>query len=225
VLQINFLVSSKDKIGVCRYGKSGTQMIVEPVTLEGTHIRLESLTSEHIPALCEVGLDAELWRWTIAQVNTPEAMREYVEEALREQDAGKALPFATIERSTGRVVGSTRFGTIEPAHRRVEIGWTWLGTEWQCTTINTEAKLLMLRHAFETLGCIRVELKTDKLNERSRKAILRLGAMEEGTLRHHLITQAGRLRDTVYFSILASEWKAIEARLEEMLRDRAAKGL
>jgi RimJ/RimL family protein N-acetyltransferase len=225
VLQINFLVSSKDKLGVCRYGKSGTQMIVEPVTLEGAYVRLESLTSEHIPALCEVGLDAELWRWTIAQVNTPEAMREYVEEALREQDAGKALPFVTIERSTGRVVGSTRFGTIEPAHRRVEIGWTWLGAEWQRTAINTEAKLLMLRYAFETLGCIRVELKTDKLNERSRKAILRLGAMEEGTLRHHLITQAGRLRDTVYFSILASEWKAIEARLEEMLRDRAAKGL
>lgn len=198
---------------------------VRHVTLEGAYVRLEPLTREHIPALSEVGLDAELWRWALSQIHTPEEMREYVEEALRERDAGKTLPFATVERKSGRVVGSTRFGAIELAHRRVEIGWTWLGSAWQRTAINTEAKLLMLQHAFEILGCIRVELKTDKLNEHSRRAIVRLGATEEGTLRHHMITRTGRLRDTVYFSILASEWKAVEARLEEMLGRETAKFL
>lgn len=193
-------------------------MNVEPVTLEGSYVRLEPLTREHTPALCEVGLDAELWRWTQALVRDEGEMREYVAEALRLEAEGAALPFATIERATDRVVGSTRFGSIDRANRRVEIGWTWIAPAWQRTAINTEAKLLMLRYAFETLDCLRVELKTDALNERSRRAILRLGATEEGTLRSHMITRSGRVRDTVYFSILASEWKSIEARLEETLR-------
>lgn len=188
-----------------------------PITLEGAHVRLEPLTRDHTSALCEVGLDPELWRWTLAQVHTPEDMRRYVEDALRERDAGRALPFVTIERRTNRVVGSTRFGAVEPLHRRVEIGWTWLGTSWQRTAINTEAKLIMLRYAFSALQCLRVELKTDALNERSRQAIARLGATEEGTLRQHMITASGRVRGTVYFSILASEWKSIEARLEAKL--------
>lgn len=196
-------------------------MNLELVTLEGTHVRLEPLAREHIPALCAVGLEPELWRWTMTQIHTPEEMHSYVETALAEQRAGASLPFVTIERRTNTVVGSTRFGSINLDHRRVEIGWTWVGRAWQRTSINTEAKLLMLRYAFDTLGCARVEFKTDALNGRSRRAILRLGATQEGTLRHHMITASGRIRDTIYFSILATEWKSIEARLNGKLRERS----
>jgi RimJ/RimL family protein N-acetyltransferase len=195
-----------------------TVLRVEPVTLEGARVRLEPLTLEHLDALCEVGTDPELWRWTVSQVRTREDMRRYLRAALRELRHGRALPFATVAKEAGRPVGSTRFGNIEPRHRRVEIGWTWIGPAWQRTAVNTEAKYLMLRHAFETWGCVRVELKTDALNVRSRAAILRLGAQEEGTLRRHQITEAGRVRDTVYFSVLDTEWPAVKARLEWMLR-------
>ncbi len=192
-------------------------MLVEPVTLEGRHVRLEPLSLAHTAALCEVGLDQELWRWTTTQVREPEEMRAYVETALREQAAGTALPFATIEKSAGRAVGSTRFGNIDRTHRRVEIGWTWIGRPWQRTAVNTEAKYLMLRHAFETWGCIRVELKTDSLNATSRAAILRIGAKEEGTLRNHMLAHTGRRRHTVYFSIIESEWPSVKANLEAKL--------
>ncbi|HVK37667.1 MAG TPA: GNAT family protein [Candidatus Kapabacteria bacterium] len=188
-----------------------------PVTLEGSHVRLEPLTVDHIGPLVEVGLDPDLWRWTQAILSTEDDLRAYVETALAEQAIGRSLPFATVERSSGRVIGSTRFGTIEPAHRRVEIGWTWIARPWQRTAINTEAKYLMLRHAFEVLGCIRVELKTDVLNERSRRAIERLGAREEGVLRDHVITSSGRIRGTVYYSILAAEWPDVRARLVERM--------
>src|SRR5438105_7423635 len=193
-------------------------MIVEPVTLEGKHVRLEPLSLAHHAALCEAGLDEDLWRWIAAPGRTPEEMRAYIETALSEQAAGTALPFATIERASGRAIGSTRYGNIDCSNRRVEIGWTWIARPWQRTAVNTEAKYLMLRHAFETLGCIRVELKTDSLNEKSRDAILRLGAKEEGTFRRHLITWTGRVRDTVYFSILDSEWPEVKARLESRLK-------
>lgn len=192
-------------------------MVIEPVTLEGRFIRLEPLRLAHHAPLCAVGLDEDLWRWIPAPVRTPEEMREYIETALAAQAAGTALPFATIETATGRAIGSTRFAAIERAHRRVEIGWTWLGRAWQRTAANTEAKYLMLRHAFETWGCHRVELKTDSLNARSRAAILRLGAKEEGTLRNHMVTASGRLRHTVYYSIIDSEWPAMKAGLEERL--------
>ena len=192
-------------------------MVIEPVVLEGRHVRLESLSLDHHPQLCEVGLDEELWRWTTSPMRTPEEMRAYIEEALAAQAAGTALPFAIIAKDAARAVGSTRYGNIERAHRRVEIGWTWIGRPWQRTAVNTEAKYLMLRHAFETLGCIRVELKTDSLNERSRQAIRRIGAKEEGTLRNHMITASGRIRHTVYYSIIASEWPAVQARLEKWL--------
>ena len=188
-----------------------------PVKLEGSHVRLEPLTVDHIGPLVEVGLDPDLWRWTQAILSTEDDLRAYVETALAEQAIGRSLPFATVERSSGRVIGSTRFGTIEPAHRRVEIGWTWIARPWQRTAINTEAKYLMLRHAFEVLGCIRVELKTDVLNERSRRAIERLGAREEGVLRDHVITSSGRIRGTVYYSILAAEWPDVRARLVERM--------
>jgi N-acetyltransferase len=189
----------------------------EAVTLVGRNVRLEPLTRGHLPRLVEVGLDPDLWRWTPGRVRTPEQMAAYVDRALDERAAGRALPFATVEQATGTVVGSTRFGAIEPAHRRLEIGWTWVARPWQRTPVNTEAKYLMLRHAFEALRCIRVELKTDALNERSRQAIRRLGAVEEGTLRSHVITESGRHRDTVYYSILAAEWPDVRGRLEARL--------
>jgi len=140
-----------------------------------------------------------------------------VEKAFAEQERGESVVFATIERSSQKVIGSTRFMNIDRVNRRVEIGSTWIAPAWQCTAINTEAKYLMLRHAFEVWQCIRVELKTDALNQKSRNAILRIGAKEEGTLRKHLITWTGRIRDSVYFSILDSEWPEAKARLEAML--------
>jgi len=195
-------------------------MQIEPVILEGAHVRLEPLRPAHVEPLCAVGLDPEIWRWTQSQVGDREQMREYVETALRWQAEGTALPFVTVEKGSGTVVGSTRFANIDPANRRVEIGWTWLGRAWQRTACNTEAKHLMLGHAFETWGCLRVEFKTDALNARSRAALLRIGAREEGTLRKHMVTASGRLRDSVYFSILDDEWPAVKKRLETRLGGR-----
>lgn len=165
----------------------------------------------------EAAADPELWRWTLTQIGSMEAMRAYVEAALDAQRAGTALPFATIDASTGEVIGSTRFGNIDVANRHVEIGWTWLRRDRQRTGCNTEAKYLMLRHAFDVLGCIRVELKTDALNQQSRAAILRIGAKEEGILRAHMLTASGRIRDSVMYSILDREWPDVRARLEERL--------
>jgi RimJ/RimL family protein N-acetyltransferase len=193
-------------------------MIVEACVLEGAHVRLEPLSLDHLDALTAVGLDPDLWQWTLAQNRTPEDMRRYVETALAEHRAGQALPFATVERTSGRVVGSTRFAAIERSHRRVEIGWTWIARPWQRTVVNTEAKFLMLRHAFEVWGCVRVELKTNAKNERSRRAILRIGAVEEGTLRKHQLNADGTPRDSVYFSIIDDEWAPVKSRLEGMLR-------
>jgi RimJ/RimL family protein N-acetyltransferase len=193
-------------------------MVIGPVVLEGGCVRLEPLTVEHTAGLAEVGLDGDLWKWIPMPVRTQEEMRAYVQTALNEQAAGSALPFALIEKSTGRTIGSTRYGNIERTHHRLEIGWTWVAREWQRTAINTEAKYLLLRHAFETLKCMRVELKTDSLNARSRAAILRIGAREEGTFRNHMITASGRIRHTVYFSIIDSEWPAVKAALEARLR-------
>jgi N-acetyltransferase len=194
------------------------EMKVEPVALHGRHVRLEPLSIQHCAGLSEVGLDEELWRWIPTPVRTPQQMAEYVEAALKEQAAGTALPFAQIEAATGRVIGSTRYANIERLHRRVEIGWTWVACDFQRTAVNTEAKYLLLRHAFETLGCNRVELKTDSLNAKSRAAILRIGAQQEGIFRNHMLTDSGRIRHTVYFSILNSEWPEVKARLEARLR-------
>jgi len=193
------------------------EMVVAPVVLEGQHIRLEPLQKNHLAGLAAVGLDPELWRWIPRPVRTIDEMAGYIETALREKEQGASLPFALVERQTGRPIGSTRYGNIERINRRVEIGWTWVTREWQRTAANTEAKYLLLKHAFETLGCIRVELKTDSLNERSRAAILRIGAREEGTFRNHMITASGRIRHTVYFSIVDSEWPGVKARLKTML--------
>jgi N-acetyltransferase len=194
-----------------------TEMNVAPVTLEGRHVRLEPLTQAHHAGLTAVGLDEKLWRWIPTPVRTPEEMSAYIAAALEEHARGVSLPFALIEKSSSRAIGSTRYGNIDRTHHRVEIGWTWVAPAWQRTAANTEAKYLLLKHAFETLGCIRVELKTDSLNERSRAAILRIGASEEGTFRNHMITARGRIRHTVYFSILDSEWPAVKSRLQSMM--------
>lgn len=181
-------------------------------------MRLAPLKFDHLDDLLKAALDESLWLWTANVIKSREDALRYVEAALGEAARGVSLPFVTIEKSSGTIIGSTRFGNIDSKNRRTEIGWTWINPKWQRTAINTEAKFLMLRHAFEIWKCIRVELKTDVLNEKSRAAILRLGAKEEGILRNHLITDAGRFRDTVYFSIIDAEWQAVKADLEEKLR-------
>ena len=190
---------------------------IQQVTLQGRHIRLEPLTLNHLDGLCEIGLDPDLWRWIPAPVKSRDDMRDYIRLALQWQTDGTALPFATVDQSSGRVVGSTRYMNIDKPNRHVEIGATWIGRPWQRTVVNTEAKYLMLCHAFETLGCFRVELKTDALNQQSRNAILRIGASQEGIFRKHVVCSDGRLRDSVYFSIIDSEWPSVKARLEEKL--------
>jgi len=190
---------------------------LDPVVLEGRQVRLEPLTLDHLDALSEVALDPDLWRWTSERAGSIDELRAYVERALAAQQSGSALPFATIARSIGKPVGSTRFANVDLGNGRLEIGWTWLGREWQRTALNTEAKYLMMKHAFETLGVRRVEFKTDVRNERSRAAIRRIGAKEEGTLRKHLVTASGRVRDTVYYSVIDDEWPAVRIRLEERL--------
>jgi N-acetyltransferase len=193
-------------------------MAWSPVVLEGTVVRLEPLTLHHLDALCAVGLEPSLWALTTSRIATRGDMQRYVEAALDEQAVGSALPFATVERATNTVVGSTRYGNIVPQHRRAEIGWTWIAPRWQRTAVNTEAKYLMLRHAFDVMACRRVELKTSALNARSRAAMLRIGATEEGTLRRHMVQPDGSARDSVYFSVIDEEWPAVRERLEEMLR-------
>ena len=192
-------------------------MHVEPLTLTGTHVRLEPLSLDHVDGLARVGLDPELWRWIPTPVTTVAELRDYVATALDEQRRGVSLPFAIIDRATDEPIGSTRYGSIALADRRLEIGWTWYAVSHQRTAANTESKLLLLTHAFEHVGVVRVEFKTDALNAKSRAAIVRLGAVEEGTFRKHMQTVSGRVRDTVYFSILDTEWPAVKARLTSRL--------
>jgi RimJ/RimL family protein N-acetyltransferase len=192
-------------------------MHVAPVALVGSYVRLEPLTTGHVPALARVGLDPEIWRWGLSTLTTAGDVRAYVETALAEQLRGVSLPFAIVDRARDEVIGSTRYGNIAPADRRLEIGWTWLTRPYQRTAANTEAKLLLLTHAFEALGAMRVEFKTDALNVQSRTALARLGAFEEGTFRKHMLTASGRVRDSVYFSIVDVEWPAVKARLTSRL--------
>ena len=189
--------------------------------LERDHVRLEPMREDHLDALCEIGLDPEITRLMPNRLTTRDHMAGYIRDALAARQALSAIPFVTVltaERSRPRIVGTTRFLNIDSKNRRMEIGATWIGRQWQRTRVNTEAKYLMLRHAFETVTCIRVELKTDSLNERSRRAILRIGAVEEGVLRNAVITAEGRIRHTVLFSIAAFEWPDVKLRLEGMLR-------
>lgn len=189
-----------------------------PVVLEGKYVRLEPLTLAHADALTAVGCDPEIWRWMPLQARGREDMVKIIEGALVEQAAGRQLPFATIERSGGKAVGSTRFMDIQPAHRGVEIGYTWIAPPWQRSAVNTEAKLLMLRHAFETWKCLRVALKTDVLNQKSRNAIERLGAKPEGIFRKHMLMEGGRVRDSAWYSITNDEWPEVERGLRARLQ-------
>lgn len=193
-------------------------MQIDAVVLEGERVRLEPMRRDHLVALTEAGRYDELWKWTTAKATTAETMADYMEAALAQAEALTALPFVTIDKPSAAIVGSTRFGNIDPVNRRAEIGWTWISPQFQRTYVNSEAKYLMLRHAFDVWSCVRVELKTDVLNEKSRAAMLRLGAVEEGVLRRHILTHSGRFRDTIYYSILDHEWPAVRARLEARLR-------
>jgi RimJ/RimL family protein N-acetyltransferase len=200
--------------------------IVLPLTLDGSVVRLEPVRREHGELFWEIAKDDldDIFRWIPYSMKTPDDFQGLIDKAFEEQERGESIVFATVECASGRVIGSTRFMNMDRINRRVEIGSTWIAPAWQRTAVNTEAKYLMLRHAFEVWECMRVELKTDALNQKSRNAILRIGAKEEGTLRRHLVTWTGRVRDTVYFSILDSEWPEVKTRLEGRLpRDAESK--
>jgi N-acetyltransferase len=191
--------------------------ISQNLILEGTHVKLLPLSFAHLNALCEVGLDENLWKLGTKQIKTRNDMLEYIQEAVSLRDKSEAFPFAAIEKSSGKIIGSTRYGNIDLKNKRLEIGWTWIAQPWQRTPINTEAKYLMLQYGFEVLRLIRVEFKTDLLNERSKNAIRRIGAKEEGIFRQHIITENGRIRDTIYYSIIDKEWPEIKISFEEKL--------
>lgn len=187
---------------------------VEPVVLEGERVRLEPLTEAHVDDLMLVAMDPTLWRWTLARPTDRNGLLAWVRAAVANREQGQELPFATIDRASGRAVGSTRYMSIVPDHRRLEIGWTWLGSAYHRGGANREAKYLQLRHAFETLKANRVEFKTDSLNERANPALLGIGATFEGAFRDHMIMPEGRLRTSNYYSVIAPEWPAVKARLE-----------
>jgi RimJ/RimL family protein N-acetyltransferase len=194
---------------------------VEPVVLEGHIVRLEPLAMTHLDDLAEVALDPTIWQWTLARPTDTGILGEWIEAALANAAAGTEMPFATLSAATGKAVGSTRFMSIVPEHRRLEIGWTWLGKAQQLSGANREAKLLQMTHAFEVLGANRVEFKTDSLNEPARRALLGIGSSFEGIFRNHMIMPGGRLRHSAYYSVVAEEWPAVKARLEAAIRPKS----
>ncbi|HST20082.1 MAG TPA: GNAT family protein [Blastocatellia bacterium] len=195
-------------------------MSVEPITLEGAHIRLAPLSMAHHAQLCEIGLDERLWRSTTIQLQTSEDMFKYIQTALQNQAEGNALPFVIIEKDSDKLVGTTRYHSINRAHRRLEIGFTWIAVEWQRTRVNTEAKYLMLKHAFEQCKCVRVEFKADSRNQRSSRALIRIGAKQEGVLRKYMVSDHKGTRDLALFSIIDTEWPEVKANLERKLTSR-----
>jgi RimJ/RimL family protein N-acetyltransferase len=190
---------------------------VEPVTLEGSIVRLEPLSAAHLEGLARVAFDESIWRWTVVQPTDIDGLRGWLQTALIHLADGSEMPFATIDVATGQPIGSTRFMSIVPEHRRLEIGWTWVAPAWQRTGANQEAKYLQLRHAFEVLGANRVEFKTDSLNEKANPALLAIGATYEGTFRNHMIMPGGRLRHSTYYSVTKEEWPDRKAKLEARL--------
>ena len=193
-------------------------MKIEPVTLEGAHVRLEPMRDEHADGLVAAGCGHSLFRFFPFSLETEDAMRAYVKLNVAATVSGAVLPFVTLERATKRVVGATSFLAIEPAHRRLEIGATWITSSHQRSRVNTEAKLLQLTHCFEVLGCNRVEFKTDERNEKSRTALARIGAKEEGRFRAHMVMPDEHLRTSVWFSVIAPEWPAVKQALAAKLR-------
>lgn len=192
-------------------------MIFEPVVLRGKNVRLEPLSEKHKDGLCRAISDGELWNLFVTLVPHINDIDEFLKNAIRAHESGDGLTFAIIDELTNEVAGSTRFMKANFPYKRVEIGFTFLGVSFQRTKINTEAKLLMLTHAFETMGLNRVELLTDYLNTKSRNAILRLGAKQEGILRNHMIMPDERVRDSVLFSIIANEWPGVKQNLKHKL--------
>jgi N-acetyltransferase len=193
-------------------------MEVRPIVLTGTHVRLEPMTEAHIPALAEIGVGQPFWHFMLyGDMNSEEDMQNWVRDILARAEKGTDLPFVVTHLASGRVAGATRYLNIISKDRGLEIGGTWYGPDFQRTPVNTECKYLLLRHAFETLGCIRVQLKTDSRNERSQRAIERIGAVKEGVLRNHMILPDGHYRHSVFYSILDAEWPEVKRRLEEML--------
>ena len=193
-------------------------MKVEPVVLTGRHVRLEPMTEAHIAALAEIGAGQPFWQFMLyGDIETEEDMARWVEEILSRARNGTDLPFVAVHLASGQVAGATRYLNIMPRDRGLEIGGTWYGPEFQRTVVNTECKLLLLQHAFEELKAIRVQLKTDLRNERSQRAIERIGAVKEGVLRNHMILPDGRYRDSVFYSILDIEWPAVKSRLMQLM--------
>jgi RimJ/RimL family protein N-acetyltransferase len=193
-------------------------MIIEPVTLTGKFVRLEPLTVDHVADLTRVGLEPEIWHYMrYGKIENSEGLKAWVQELLSLQEQGTDLPFAVIYLASGRAVGSTRFLHIDMPNRSLEIGGTWYGLEYQGTQVNTECKYLLLRHAFEQLGCIRVWFKTDGRNLRSQHALEKLGVVKEGVLRNHMILPDGTIRDSVVYSLLPDEWPQVKANLEARL--------
>lgn len=191
---------------------------VQPVTLMGKYVRLEPMTEMHVSRLAEIGVGQSFWDFMLyGDMNSVDDMRNWVQDILARAATGTDLPFVAIHLASGQVAGATRYLNILPKDRGLEIGGTWYGTDFQRSAVNTECKYLLLRHAFETLGCIRVQLKTDLRNERSQKAIERIGATREGVLRNHMILPDGRYRHSVFYSILDTEWPMIKAKLDAMM--------
>jgi RimJ/RimL family protein N-acetyltransferase len=199
-------------------------MEISSVILEGQYVRLEPLSPAHEESLIAAAADGELWNSKVTVVPSHDTMGEYIASALKGQAQGRELPFVIIRKSSGRIVGTTRFYDIERNERRVAIGYTWLAASAQRSEVNTEAKLLLLTYAFEQCRFIRVELITDVLNQQSRRAILRLGAKQEGVLRNHMAMPDGRYRDSVCFSIIESEWPEVRARLKGKLGQHTSAG-
>ncbi len=193
------------------------EVVAPLVALRGTAVELQPLEASHRAALLEAAADGELWNMTLTVVPDPATIDTYIATALAGREAGTVMPFAILRRDSGRIVGSTRFWKIDRVNRKLEIGHTWLGDSAQRSAVNTEAKFLLLRHAFEAMDCVRVQFTTDELNKTSRAAILRLGAKQEGIVRHERIMPDGRKRNSVRFSIIDSEWPAVKAALERRL--------
>jgi RimJ/RimL family protein N-acetyltransferase len=198
-------------------------MDITPIGLHGTLVRLEPLSTAHAPDLYETGRDPSLWTYKpVPAPGTAAEMTGLVTATLKQQAAGQCLPFAIVEQSTGQAVGETRYHNISHPDRNLEIGWTWLTPRVQRTGVNTEAKFLLLRHAFETLGTVRVQFRTHHLNVRSQQALERLGAVREGVLRRHMAMPDGSFRDSVYFSVVDGEWPDVRARIEHLMRRHTA---
>jgi RimJ/RimL family protein N-acetyltransferase len=212
------------KFSVLTYNPQNSMITLNPLILEGCQTKLVPLDVTNHAELCEIGLDADLWRLTTNQLATPDDMHRYIQTALEEQATGLSLPFVIVDQISRRLIGSSRYHSLNRQNRRLVIGHTWIAREWQRTHVNTEAKYLMLKHAFEELRCIRVEFIINSINERSRRAVLRIGATQEAILRNYAIGRDGQPKDATLFSIISDEWPTIKADLEAKL-DRGTTAL